>query len=164
MRITRREFLKLSAIASAAIAAEIYLPDKILPQAKNIKSFPAGPCRYCAIGCTTVAECEVDEKGNIVKVLAIKGDKNSTVNRGVLCTKAFYLHKALEYPGRPINPMIRKEWLNPKTGKPDLLNSPRVLQGKTTKDPEGLRPSDVDLKETSLRFRGMMRLNLLQML
>ncbi|CUS84475.1 periplasmic nitrate reductase subunit NapA apoprotein [Candidatus Kryptonium thompsonii] len=147
MRITRREFLKLSAIASAALAAEIYMPDKIFPQAKNVKSFPAGPCRYCAVGCTTIAECEVDEKGNILKVLAIKGDKNSSVNRGVLCTKGFYLHKALEYPGRPVNPMIRKEWLNPKTGKPDISNSPRVLQGKTSKDPDGLKPSEIDLKE-----------------
>jgi predicted molibdopterin-dependent oxidoreductase YjgC len=27
------------------------------------------------------------------------------------------------------------------------VNSPRVLQGKTTKDPRGLKPSEVDLKE-----------------
>lgn len=32
--------------------------------------------------------------GKVSKIIAIKGDMQSTVNRGVLCTKGFYLHRA----------------------------------------------------------------------
>jgi anaerobic selenocysteine-containing dehydrogenase len=146
MKITRRDFLRINAFIAASIAAGFY-PTKKEISSPVVKTLPVGPCRYCAIGCAILAQCEVDDKGNVLKVLALKGDPNSTVNRGVLCTKGFYLHKALEYELRPKKPLIRKEWINPKTGKPDLANSPRVLQGKTTKDALGQKPSEVDLQE-----------------
>ncbi len=146
MELSRRDFLKACAIASAAAAAGISTPEALLA-APNVKTFPVGQCRYCAVGCTCLADCEVDATGKVTKVLAIKGDLKSTVNRGVLCTKGFYLHKALMYKDRPKGALIRKEWINPKTGKPDLYNSPRVLEGKTTKDPKGLKPSEVDMRE-----------------
>ncbi len=153
MGLTRRDFIRASALAAAfaCIGAGGYLATrkeeiaKVLPI--RTKDFPVGQCRFCAVGCTTIAEAEVDEAGNIIKVIAIKGDPTSPVNRGVLCTKGFYLNKALAYEKRPKKPLIRKEWINPATGKPDLRNSPRVTQGITTKDPEGLKPSEVDLQE-----------------
>lgn len=146
MKLSRREFLRTSAITAAAAAAGIAKPD-ILFAAHPIKSFPVGQCRYCAIGCTMIADCEVDGAGKVSRVVAIKGDLKSPVNRGVLCTKGFYLHKAIAYKDRPKGAYVRKEWINPKTGKPDLVNCPRVKEGKTTKDPRGLKPSEVDLKE-----------------
>ncbi|MCX8031045.1 MAG: molybdopterin oxidoreductase family protein [Thermodesulfovibrionales bacterium] len=146
MKLSRREFLRASAITAAASAAGLSVPEMLLATA-GVKSFPVGQCRYCAVGCTCIADCEVDSKGKVTKVLAIKGDLNSTVNRGVLCTKAFYLHKALAYKDRPKGAYVRKEWINPKTGKPDLVSSPRVVEGKTTKDPLGLKPSEIDFKE-----------------
>src|SRR5512139_924203 len=94
-----------------------------------------------------IADCEVDAAGKVSKVVSIKGDLKSPVNRGVLCTKGFYLHKAIAYKDRPKGALIRKEWINPKTGKPDLANCPRVLDGRTTKDAKGLKPSEADLKE-----------------
>jgi anaerobic selenocysteine-containing dehydrogenase len=147
MRISRRDFLRTSAFIAAATAAGIESPLKVLAAPLSVKTFPVGQCRFCAVGCTIVADCEVDDSGKVKKVLALKGDLKSPVNRGVLCTKGFYLHKAIAYKDRPKGALIRKEWINPKTGKPDLVNSPRVLQGKTTKDPRGLKPSEVDLKE-----------------
>lgn len=146
MKLSRREFLRTSAIAAAAAAAGIAKPDMLFA-AHPIKSFPVGQCRYCAIGCTMIADCEVDAAGKVSRVVAIKGDLKSPVNRGVLCTKGFYLHKAIAYKDRPKGAYVRKEWINPKTGKPDLMNCPRVKEGKTTKDPRGLKPSEVDLKE-----------------
>lgn len=146
MKLSRRDFLRASAITAAAAAAGIAKPE-ILFAAGTVKSFPVGQCRFCAVGCTMIADCEVDAAGKVTRVLALKGDLKSPVNRGVLCTKGFYLHKAIAYKDRPKGALIRKEWINPKTGKPDLINSPRVLQGKTTKDPKGLKPSEVDLKE-----------------
>jgi nitrate reductase NapA len=146
MYFSRRDFLKASAIATAAAAAGLAGP-KDLFAAYPITSVPVGQCRFCAVGCTMVADCETDAAGKVTRVVAIKGDLKSPVNRGVLCTKGFYLHKAIAYKERPKGALIRKEWINPKTGKPDLHNSPRVIQGKTTKDPRGLKPSEVDLKE-----------------
>lgn len=146
MKLNRRDFLRASAIAAAAAAAGIAKPE-VLFASMSVKSFPIGQCRFCAIGCTMIADCEVNAAGQVTRVLAIKGDLKSTVNRGVLCTKGFYLHKAIAYKDRPKGAYIRKEWINPKTGKPDLINSPRVLEGKTTKDPRGLKPSELDFKE-----------------
>ncbi len=146
MDIHRREFLKACAIASAAAAVGISLPESLLA-ANNVKTLPVGQCRYCAVGCTILADCELDSANKVTKVLALKGDLKSPVNRGVLCTKGFYLHKALQYKDRPKGALIRKEWINPKTGKPDLYNSPRVLEGKTTKDPKGIKASEIDMKE-----------------
>lgn len=146
MKLNRREFLRASAITAAASAAGIAKPE-MLYAAMPVKSIPVGQCRYCAVGCTMIADCEVDAAGKVQKVVAIKGDLKSPVNRGVLCTKGFYLHKALAYKDRPKGALIRKEWINPATGKPDLANSPRVLEGRTTKDPKGIKPSENDMKE-----------------
>jgi anaerobic selenocysteine-containing dehydrogenase len=145
MDLSRRDFLRFSAVSAAMAAAGMADPSDLT--AANTQTIPVGQCRYCAIGCTTVADAEVDSAGKVVKILAIKGDLKSPVNRGVLCTKAFYLHKALLYPERPKTPLIRKEWINPATGKPDLTRSSRVLEGKTSKDPHGSHPSEKDLRE-----------------
>lgn len=150
MKLSRRDFIRLSAMTTAAAAAGIAKPETLMA-AHTVKSFPAGPCRYCAIGCTMIADCEVDGSGKATKVVAIKGDLKSTVNRGVLCTKGFYLHKAVAYKDRPSGALIRKEWINPATGKPDLVNSPRVKEGKNSKDPKGIKPSEVDLKENFVK-------------
>jgi nitrate reductase NapA len=147
MKVSRRDFLRYSAMSAAAVAAGLASP-QILPAARaGIRTLEVGPCRYCAVGCAMVAECEVDKDGYATKVLALKGDIRSLVNKGVLCTKGFYLHKAIAYKDRPKGALIRKEWINPSTGKPDLKNCPRVWNGTTTKDPRGLQPSEKDLKE-----------------
>jgi len=145
MRLSRRDFLRYSAISAAMISAGLAKPDFLF--ATTVKEVEVGPCRFCAVGCAMLAEVEVDKNGNVVKVLALKGDIRSIVNKGVLCTKGFYLHKAIAYKDRPKGALIRKEWINPATGKPDLYNCPRVREGKTTKDPYGLKPSEEDLKE-----------------
>lgn len=146
MELSRRDFLRTSALSAAFLAAGMGRAPQV-HAAGAVKSLPVGQCRYCAVGCTMIADCEVDAAGKVTKVLAIKGDIASTVNRGVLCTKGFYLHKAIAYGGRPKGAMVRKEWINPATGKPDLNASPRVLQGKNSKDAMGIKPSADDLKE-----------------
>jgi len=145
MKFSRRDFLRASAIAAAATAAGVTNPAAVLA-IPSVRTVPVGQCRYCAIGCTMLADCEVDASGKVSRVLAIKGDMKSTVNRGVLCTKGFYLHKAMAYKDRPKGALIRKEWIDPRTGKPSLTSSPRVLEGRTTKDASGLLASETDLK------------------
>lgn len=147
MKLSRRDFLRASALSAAAVAAGLAHPPLLFSAPLAVRTFPVGQCRYCAVGCTMLADCEVDAAGKVLRVLAIKGDINSTINRGVLCTKGFYLHKAIAYDKRPKGALVRREWINPATGKPDLKRSPRVLEGKTSKDPNGIKPSEVDMQE-----------------
>ncbi len=42
------------------------------------------------------------------RVAAIKGDKENTINRGLLCVKGFYLHKIVYGKDRLLHPLIRK--------------------------------------------------------
>ncbi len=147
MSLSRRDFLRYSAMTSAALAAGIAKPETVLATHQAVKQLEVGPCRYCAIGCAMLADCEVDKAGEVVKVLALKGDIRSIINKGVLCTKGFYLNKAIAYKDRPKGALVRKEWINPNTGKPDFKLCPRVMRGTTTKDPKGLQPSEDDLKK-----------------
>jgi len=146
MKLSRRDFLRLSAITAAAAAAGIAKPEMLLATAR-VRPFPVGQCRYCAVGCTMIADCEVDAAGKVVRVIALRGDLRSPVNRGVICTKGFYLHRAIAHKDRPRGAYVRNEWIDPATKKPSLTRCPRVLAGKTTKDPKGLEPSEKDFKE-----------------
>jgi nitrate reductase NapA len=145
MRINRRDFLRYSAISAAAISAGMVKSDFLY--AATVKEVEVGPCRFCAVGCSMLADVEVDKSDNVIKVLSLKGDIRSIINKGVLCTKGFYLHKAIAYKDRPKGALVRKEWINPATGKPDLKNNPRISKGVTTKDPRGLQPSEDDMKK-----------------
>ncbi|HMK64546.1 MAG TPA: twin-arginine translocation signal domain-containing protein, partial [Thermodesulfobacteriota bacterium] len=73
MELSRRDFLRASAIAAAAAAAGLTRPEW-LQAAFPTQTIPIGQCRYCAVGCTMIADCEVDNAGKVTKVLAIKGD------------------------------------------------------------------------------------------
>ncbi len=103
MTVSRREFLKTSAAATAAASIGVNL----LPGMKN--NLFAGQvewhksvCRYCGTGCGVM----VGTKDG--KVVAVKGDKENTINRGHLCVKAFYLPKAVNSKTRLKHAMIKK--------------------------------------------------------
>jgi anaerobic selenocysteine-containing dehydrogenase len=87
MRINRRDFLRYSAISAAAISAGMVKSDFLY--AATVKEVEVGPCRFCAVGCSMLADVEVDKSDNVIKVLSLKGDIRSIINKGVLCTKGF---------------------------------------------------------------------------
>jgi nitrate reductase NapA len=60
------------------------------------------PCRYCGTGCGV--EVGVHEG----KVLAVRGDQASPVNRGLLCVKGYHLPAMLYGKDRLLYPMKRK--------------------------------------------------------
>jgi nitrate reductase NapA len=98
MAITRRDFLKTSAAASALAA--LGLPRDALAAADEqwVKSV----CRYCGTGCGLY----VGVKDG--KVFAVKGDKENH-NRGLLCLKGFLLPQIMSAPDRCLHPLVRRD-------------------------------------------------------
>ncbi len=102
MAISRREFIKTSAAATAAASIGVQLfPGKLYGGA-FWTTWHKSVCRYCGVGCGVM----IGEKGG--KITAIKGDNENTINNGHLCLKAFYLNKAVHADTRLKHPMIRK--------------------------------------------------------
>ncbi|MDP7421841.1 MAG: molybdopterin-dependent oxidoreductase, partial [bacterium] len=110
MKITRREFLQLSAASTGAMflagsGARIlmadetyYLDKKVIPD-----TWEKAVCRYCGTGCGT----EIGVKNK--KVVAIRGNRDYPVNKGVLCLKGLTLMYVLYSRERSFHPLIRKQ-------------------------------------------------------
>ncbi len=106
MKFKRRDFLKASAIA-AALAATGCKPGVPKPAGQTAgegepEKWNRAVCRYCGTGCGTL----VGVKGG--KIVAVKGDPENPVNRGLLCAKGLFLGKMLYGEDRLTKPLIRK--------------------------------------------------------
>nr|MDQ2696327.1 molybdopterin-dependent oxidoreductase [Pseudomonadota bacterium] len=105
MKITRREFVKASAAATAAAAAGVSLPG----QATNLitdseytqLTWAKAPCRFCGTGCS------VNVATKAGRVVATHGDILSPVNRGLNCIKGYFLSKIMYGADRLTVPLLR---------------------------------------------------------
>ncbi|MCR9246135.1 MAG: molybdopterin-dependent oxidoreductase [bacterium] len=105
---SRRGFLGAVASAPAVVA----FSDRDRKAAEELAATPpqnhAGlqwdkaPCRYCGTGCGV----EVGTKNG--KVMAVRGDERSPVNKGLLCVKGYQLPAMLYGEDRLKYPMMRK--------------------------------------------------------
>lgn len=98
----RREFLKNAAVASAAAAVGITIPQSI--QAANAESgwkWDKAACRFCGTGCGIMV---ATKDGQIV---AVKGDPESPVNRGLNCIKGYFCAKIMYGEDRITQPLLR---------------------------------------------------------
>ena len=104
MYMTRRDFIKSSAVAAAA-AAGITIPglnealaatafDKIIRWDKSV-------CRYCGVGCGVL----VGVKDG--RVVATQGDPDAPVNKGLACVKGYFLAKIMYGKDRLTRPLLR---------------------------------------------------------
>ncbi|WP_316154312.1 periplasmic nitrate reductase subunit alpha [Cupriavidus sp. BIC8F] len=112
MTISRRDFIKQTAVAATASVAGVTLPagaanfvtDSDMTKLKWSKA----PCRFCGTGCgVTVAV-----KDN--KVVATQGDPQAEVNKGLNCVKGYFLSKIMYGQDRLTKPLMRM-----KNGKYD---------------------------------------------
>ena len=91
MQLSRRSFVKASALA-AALAAAGCTPKPVAPK-ENPETEGATwyktVCRYCGVGCGVM----VAAKDN--RVVAVKGDTENPVNKGLLCVKGYYLDRIM---------------------------------------------------------------------
>ena len=105
MKITRRDFIRQSAAATAAAVAGIPLP----ASAANIVTdseftrmkWSKAPCRFCGIG------CGVNVAVKDGRVVATHGDIKAEVNRGLNCVKGYFLSKIMYGADRLTTPLLR---------------------------------------------------------
>jgi len=105
MTLTRRDFIKQTAVAATASVGGIplatdaanFVTDSDLTRLKWDKA----PCRFCGTGCgVTVAV-----KDN--KVVATQGDPLCEVNKGLNCVKGYFLSKIMYGQDRLTKPLLR---------------------------------------------------------
>ncbi len=111
MEMERREFMKLAAMTAATGlagsmasrtlgASQPPLPDR--PDIPGVK-WDKAPCRFCGTGC----HVQVGVKDG--RVVAIAGDKQAEVNKGLLCVKGYHVGMILYGQDRLTKPMVRRD-------------------------------------------------------
>ena len=105
MTISRREFLKDSAVASALAAAAgagTAQSANIITESQFTQmKWSKAPCRFCGTGCGV----KVAVKDG--KVVATHADANAEVNRGINCVKGYFLSKIMYGEDRLTRPLLR---------------------------------------------------------
>ncbi len=105
MKFTRRDFIRTSAVATAASAAGMSIPTNatnlITDSEYTQLKWSKAPCRFCGTGCSV--NVAVKEG----KVVATHGDIKSEVNRGINCVKGYFLSKIMYGSDRLTTPLLR---------------------------------------------------------
>jgi nitrate reductase NapA len=104
MTLSRREFLKSS--VAAATAATVGVPISAQAQAMLQATeagwqWDKGVCRFCGVGCGIMI---ATKNGRVV---AVKGDPQAPVNRGLNCIKGYFNGKILYGKDRLTTPLMR---------------------------------------------------------
>lgn len=105
--VERRQFIKASAMAAATAVASgstsFALPVIPMNEASGgVVKWDKAPCRFCGTGCHV--QVGVQEG----KVVAVAGDKNAEVNKGLLCVKGYHVGSALYGKDRLTKPLLRR--------------------------------------------------------
>ena len=105
MAITRRAFLRTTSASALGLLA-LGLTSKLTAGDTDFDgldgvTWSKAPCRFCGTGCSVL----VGVKDGAI--IAVKGDPESTVNQGLLCTKGYRLLKIHIGADRLQKPLIR---------------------------------------------------------
>ncbi|MBQ3106205.1 MAG: molybdopterin-dependent oxidoreductase, partial [Eggerthellaceae bacterium] len=118
MDITRRSFVKTTAVALASAAAAGTLSTLVAcgPTAseeggETVKTLAV--CRFCGCGCGVI--CEAKDG----KLISVTGDPDNQSNKGLNCVKGYYLSKILYAEDRLTVPLVRDD--KATKGTPDGL-------------------------------------------
>jgi nitrate reductase (cytochrome) len=105
--VSRREFLRRSAesaafalLAGGALSCSGHGPGGVEPAAT---AWTKGVCRFCGTGCGVL----VGTRGG--RIVAVKGDPQNPVNKGLLCVKGYHVALAPYGADRLVRPQIRKD-------------------------------------------------------
>ncbi|MBC8443868.1 MAG: molybdopterin-dependent oxidoreductase, partial [Deltaproteobacteria bacterium] len=106
MDLTRRSFIKSAGLQSAAAAAAMLFPGISFGAWKTLESgrieWKKTPCRFCGTGCGLL----VGVAGE--RAVAVKGDPNCTVNKGLCCVKGYHSIQILYGEDRVKQALVRK--------------------------------------------------------
>jgi nitrate reductase NapA len=104
MKLNRRNFIKSSAVASAAAAIGVGIPTEIKAMAGDAEAdwrWDKSVCRFCGTGCGIMVATKDD------KIVAVKGDPAAPVNRGLNCIKGYFNAKIMYGADRLQKPLMR---------------------------------------------------------
>ena len=104
MGISRRDFIKQSAVATAATAIGLSIPKEMNAAKERIESdwrWDKAVCRFCGTGCGIMVATKND------KIVAVKGDPAAPVNRGLNCIKGYFNAKIMYGEDRLTKPLLR---------------------------------------------------------
>jgi len=104
MSLSRRDFLKSSAAASAAAAIGMSVPSELEAKANAAEGgwrWDKAACRFCGTGCGIMM---ATKNG---KIVAVKGDPAAPVNRGLNCIKGYFNAKIMYGADRLKQPLLR---------------------------------------------------------
>ncbi len=104
MSVTRRDFLKSSVAASAALTVGMPLSEAARAAAGIAEEgwqWDKGVCRFCGTGCGIMVATRDG------RVVATKGDPDAPVNRGLNCIKGYFNGRILYGKDRLTQPLLR---------------------------------------------------------
>ncbi|HXI02155.1 MAG TPA: nitrate reductase catalytic subunit NapA [Candidatus Saccharimonadales bacterium] len=100
--LSRREMIKAGVAAAAALAVDFSLPGAAAADVLEAGwTWDKGVCRFCGVGCGI----QIATRGG--RVVAVKGDPDSPVNRGLLCMKGYANAQILYGEDRLTRPLMR---------------------------------------------------------
>ncbi len=108
MTFTRRDFIRAMALKSAAVAATTMFPGISFAgwtptdQTTDSIVWSKTPCRFCGTGCGLL----VGVSNN--RAVAVKGDPNCSVNKGLCCVKGYHSIQILYGSDRFTTAYVRK--------------------------------------------------------
>jgi len=108
MGINRRSFIKSMALKSAVAAAATMFPGVSFGAWNKMDTIAGGiawkktPCRFCGTGCGLLVGVSGD------RAVAVKGDPNCTVNKGLCCVKGYHSIQILYGKDRIQKALVRK--------------------------------------------------------
>ncbi|MGW8194284.1 MAG: twin-arginine translocation signal domain-containing protein, partial [Desulforhopalus sp.] len=108
MKLDRRQFMKQAALTSAFATAGALFPGvsfgdwSKLATNSGVISWQKSPCRFCGTGCGIL----VGVNGG--RAVAVKGDPNCSVNKGLCCMKGYHSVQALYGKDRLTKAKVRK--------------------------------------------------------
>ena len=104
MSLSRKDFIKSSAVATVAAAVGMSIPGKIKAAPKKAEGgwrWDKAVCRFCGTGCGIMVATKND------KIVAVKGDPAAPVNRGLNCIKGYFNAKIMYGEDRLKTPLMR---------------------------------------------------------
>lgn len=126
MRVTRRQFLKVTGATAASLAVVDLGFDMSATaseikgvRTKNITPTPT-VCPYCASGCGLMVYSERDAAGKFIKLLSVQGDPDNPINQGGACSKGAAMFNLREIYEEETGEQI----INPKRVQKPMYRAP----------------------------------------
>ena len=113
MNATRRDFLKVSALAGTGLSLFGFDLTPAYAQVRALKIARAtetrSTCPYCSVSCGVLIYTIGDKAKNVTpQVIHVEGDPDHPINRGTLCPKGASLEQDILNPRRLLKPQVRR--------------------------------------------------------